>query len=428
MKKICTKLKKGFDPIFDIIIPKGKDQNMMFSCFFCFYAIFSVLMYLKFKDSFPLHGLGYDPIFRLYNLTTIDSFFYPAGGLRHPLFIPLLSPLIVLASILKKISGELALQVPLLMLFFNLVAASSILTIYKYCTKLLSISQKRALLICILFGLFSHFLFLSFTLETFPLSMWGLLILVYITTNNILSAQKIPTTTNVILFCFITGITISNGLKCLVAQLFQLGRFKIKIKTFLISGTICLGSIILYSLISYCAAMIFAGGWSWEHLKIEHTSLWISSEIAPNIFHDLFCEPLLFHHNYNDFWVDIMEKPLIYNTIFPLIICILFYSIIIFSFAISIRERSVIFLISLFLTDILIHIICEFGIRELYIYCSHWFFMLPLLIGWLYKKLKAEKTKKVLDIVLVIFCISFAINNIPRLLDALLFQQFTLFQ
>ena len=409
MKKICIKLKKGFAPILDIITPKGKDQKMILWGFFCFYAIFSVLMYLKFKDSFPKHGLGYDLMF-----------VYAAGGLRHPLFVLFFSPLRVSGFILNMISGELALQALLIMLTCNLIASSSILTIYKYCTNLLSVSPKRASLICILFSLFSYFLFLSFLPETFLLSMWGLLILVYISTNNILSSRNVPTTTNVILFWFITGITSSNGLKCLIAQLFQRAKLKIKIKTFLISGIICLGLIISYLLISYCAAMIFYGQWASGHLKIENTTTWISLGFTPNIFHDFFCEPLLFHHNYI-FWVDFLEKPLVYNNIFPLITCILFYSIIIFSLVISIREKSIIFLISLFLTDILVHIICKFGIEELYIYCFHWFFALPLLIGWLYKKLKLEKTKKVLDIILVIFCVSFAINNIPRLLEAILF-------
>ena len=345
MKKICTKLKEGFDPTLDIIIPKGKDQKMIFFCFFCFYAIFSFLFYLKYYSGFPdKEILNYD----VYDWNLFFSRkngllpFY--GGLRHPFITLIFSPFISLSILIKMLSAKFCFQIIFLSLIYNIISALSILIIYKYCNVLLKIRKREALLICILFALFAHVLLLSFIVETFQLSMLGLLIMVYLTTDNILNKKKIPLITNIILFCYITGVTVSNGAKGLIALLFQKTKLKERLKSIIFSKIICL----LIIIFSFSSSVIISKYTTGDFFLRNNTKEYISSMDNVNIFHDFFSEPILFHHNY-EFWGNSPEKPFLYYSVFPMIISILFYALILFALFLNIKNRSILLLLSFYL-------------------------------------------------------------------------------
>jgi hypothetical protein len=70
----------------------------------------------------------------------------------------------------------------------------------------------------------------------------------------------------------------------------------------------------------------------------------------------------------------------------------------------------------LFLVDIVIHCVIRFGIDEPFIYGAHWIYCIPLLLGWLYKKLKATQAKVFLALICCLFIV-LVINNLVRLSD-----------
>ena len=411
MKKILKQIKDGLLPILDILIPRNKDEKWIFGISFFIYVCLSVLFFNKYGSDFPDEEiLNYDIGNWTERYSVIQSLFPFYGGVRHPLLMPILYPLIILGYAIRLLSGELALHILFIMFFFNMIAASSITTIYKYCVNLIRISKTQTLILCVFFALFAHILLLSFIPETFQLSMLGLLIVVYLTTDSLLNNKKIPLITNIILFVYVSGITLSNGAKCVIAQLFQKDNFKNKRKTILLSGLITSVLIFFSFLLSYIASLIYFGEW-----RLQGGTLIYLFSGQVNLISEMFFEPIIFH--LSSLWGYTANAIFTYNTIFPTIVNLVLYAVIICAALVNIKKKAVLLLLLFFGIDVLIHIICGFGIADPYIYCLHWLFIFPLLIGWLYKEISNSKVKMGLTIVLLFLIISLALNNIPRIIE-----------
>jgi hypothetical protein len=243
--------------------------------------------------------------------------------------------------------------------------------------------------------------------------MFGLLVLIYATTDSILNNRKIPVASNVILFCFITGITISSGLKVFFAQFFQSGKFRDKCYTFILSGLACTGLILFSLATTYVLSRFFFGDWLIEDNTVDYISS-LSSVSFISLFHDFFCEPILFHQNY-DFWNWAWMGNLQYNALFPLVMCSILYVIVIIALAVNIKQKSVWLLLSFFLSDVLIHMVFGYGIFGSYIFGLHWLFIIPLSIGWLYHSMKSKRLKIGLDVLVICIAVFCAFHNFPRL-------------
>lgn len=413
--RLIRKVLEGFNFIKQTIVPKGKDQLLVFFGFFTFYAIFSFLMFKKYGDLFLEEEiLNYDVKYWM-NVFSSKKVMILSHSVKHPFITQVFSPFILLALSTKAVSIK---YVFLIMLFFNFIAALSINLIYKYCTILLNLSKIRGLLICLFFGFFAHVLLLSFIPETFQLTMFGLLVMVYYTTDNILNKTKIPTAVHVILFFYSAGVTITNSVKSGFLQLFQREDLKKKVRVILISGFFFLGVLVLFNALTYIGFSIFSEG---RVLSSSHIVEFIGSVgDGVDFFHDLFADPILFHHNYPLWWKGFPTESFQYNTITPVIVTILFYLLVLVAIVVNIKRRSVLLLVGLFGIDIFIHVICGFGIMALSIYCLHWIFIFPLLVAWLYKSIENQKIKIGLDVFVVCMTIYFAFNNLSSIAELVL--------
>lgn len=74
-------------------------------------------------------------------------------------------------------------------------------------------------------------------------------------------------------------------------------------------------------------------------------------------------------------------------------------------------------IILLLLEDVLIHAVVMYGLRDGFIYGGHWVFTVPILLGWLYKSIPAEKTKTVFISGTAVFTLFLITNNLIRLYD-----------
>jgi len=417
MRKFLIDFINGMKFIFDTIIPKGKEQKLIYFSALFFYVIFSFLMYKKYGlMEWETNVVNYDGFMWIDHFSNLEYFAPYRAGIRHPLFTSIFLPVTLISFLLKIISGKLVLHVIFFYLLYSLITPLSFVLVYKYCSSLLKLSKIRALLITVLFSLFAHNLILSFTPETFPLSMLGLLLMIYITTDNIFNHKKIPLASNIIMFCFISGVTSSNSIKCAIIQLFQnIKPFRRKIETILKSGLTYSGLFILSIVAAYIIQIVLYGKW----MMGNNTGYFIKSIHEAtiegvNLFQEFFFEPLLFHHNYNFFLIESV-KPLIYYNSFPEITALIFYCLVIFSLLMTFKERIILLLLAMFSVDIFIHIVIGFGIRDTYVYCQHWFFICPLAIAFMYKKIRNAKIKTGIDILLIFFIIAFAWNNLPLL-------------
>jgi len=416
MRKIWMDGVNGLRYIVEIIIPKGRDQKLVFYSFLVFYVLLSLLMYLKHGlMAWQTNVLNYDVYMWIDRLSSIEYLAPYRAGLRHPLFTSLILPVTAIAIFLKAVSGKLAIHVLFFFLLYNFIAAFSNTIVYKYCSAILNIGKRSALLICLLFSLFAHNLVLSFLPETFPLAMLGLLVMIYLTSDSILNKKEIPLATNIILFSFISGVTITNSMKCAIAQLFQMGKsLRQRMEVVLKSGLICLGLCILSISIAYVIQIFLYGKW----MMGDNTGEFISSIKGVDIFQVFFSEPLLFHHNYDFFTMEFV-KPLLYHGFIAKITVIAFYCLVLFTLLSNIKDKIILFLLSVFSIDVLIHFVFGFGIEDSYIYSQHWFFICPLAIAVAYRKIQNTKIKAGMDLLLIIFIITFAYNNLPLLVHFL---------
>jgi len=414
MRKLLIEIAEGIKFISEIINPKRKDQKWVFCFFFLLSIPISLLMYTKFGLLHPkTHTLGYD-VFEYIDRISSIGFFVPGSvGVRHPLLAIILSPLALIAIPLKIISGKLILHVIFLYLSFSVISTLSYTVVYKYCSDLLNIRKMRSFLICLLFSVFGHNIYLSYFPESFPVSMFGLLVIVYMTSDCILNKRRVPLASNIIMFCFLSGVTVTNGMKSAIAQLFQtVMPFRQRIILVLKSGLIFLSLYIISIGITFVTYRLYFG-----RNIIDQTFDYFSFTRGLNELSEFFLEPLMFHHNYS--FVGPLTKPFVYNSIFPLITAFVFYGFILFAILRNIKDKIILLLLSMFSFDILIHFICGFGLDESYIFCQHWFFIFPISIALLYYKIRNEKTKTGMDFLLVFFIIAFAWNNYPLLISFL---------
>jgi hypothetical protein len=406
--RIIKQIKEGFLPILDIMIPKGKYEKRIFGIFFFLFACFSVLFLHKYGNHCPHEEiLDYDIDYWRACFWTIPTQPFQ-GGARHPLLMVIFFPLNCLVFGIRLLSGELFLHYYLIAFFFNAVTALSIMIIYKYCVNLIRISKVQALIVCLLFAFFAHILLLSFVAETFQLSMLGLLLVVYLTTDSFLNNKKIPIITNVILFVYVAGVTVSNGLKCVFAQLFQSGDFRYKRNSILLSGIITFVLILFSFFINSLVTEV-------NLTNARNSASGFTFAGQADIISEMFFEPVLFHQSHS-FWGKCHEI-FAYNTIFPVIVNLILYAVIICAVLVNIRKKAVLLLLSFFGADVLIHLICGFGIDTLQVYSLHWLFIFPLLIGWLYKEINNSKMKTGLNVLILLLSISLAVNNIPRIIE-----------
>ena len=100
----------------------------------------------------------------------------------------------------------------------------------------------------------------------------------------------------------------------------------------------------------------------------------------------------------------------IFLNIINISIIILFLSGVIIGFKTELMKL----LLSLFSIDILIHIICGFGINEIYIYSPHYLFIITLAIGYACKSLLCNWNRISIFILLIITITCF-INNMYKI-------------
>lgn len=415
-KSFVFSLKESVNFLIQIIIPRQKKERIVFLFFFLVFVLMSIVAYYdnNFAVSRTNEIIGYDIGVWFHILSRKLALLPYFMAERHPYATMLLSPIIIIGSVLKDLSGDLGLHIIFIMLVFSAIMSLSLTVLYKYCVNLLKLSALRSFILTLLCSLFSQILLLSILPESYPISMLLLLLMVYMTTENILMKKKIPFGANVITQFILTGITITNFLKYVVAQFFQTGTIKKHLRLVFFSGIVCLITIILSIAITQLIAVNFMGEY-WS----EFNSFGFITRDNINLFQDPLCESIFFHDYSTFYFVEIgrIGETMIYNDIYPEYISLLFYSLIVLSVILNIRKKSVLLLLSFILVDVLIHVIFGFGYQEMHIYSLHWLFIFPLLIGWLYKTLKYEKVKMLLDVLLLTTIIGLGIHNIPRIYD-----------
>jgi hypothetical protein len=327
--------------------------------------------------------LGYDTDIRF----TTDPIMMSSENLlrwsvRHPLYTFFYFPIIFVNELLLKLGWDITR--PLFMSSSVIVMGFSYLFLYKI-LRTIKLGNRQCLALLCLFGSFAHVILLGIQVDSFVITMFLLLLMILLFCrhhHNFL--------TDNLLFLGLTGTTSTSFVKFAIYQFVEEKRIRITFRRFIQSIllfviTLSLTIPDLLFRLSLRRGLIYA--------FIGDTLQYTGSRIDKcHLFIDNFLsEPILFHDKTGIvFSSETINLPSYPNLFFYLPVAILFI-LTLFSVIIN-RNLGLTWLFCLcFTIDILIHFGIGYGIEEAQLFCGHWMFYLPIMIGLLIKHLTQKR-------------------------------------
>lgn len=376
---------------FKLFLPKGKTETTLLITLSIIYLSYSII--LIFQTSIIDHPtietdlyFSFDnPLILKYGRTQISG---------HPLIMLFYYPLVLIGNGLAMLIGLKAKTVFFVLLCSFFISMSSVY-IYRYLNKIVEIESRISLFITLFFSFFSTNLILSFTPESFTLSIFFLSFNVYYFSAYIKKEIFPPLIPSIILSSvMLGGVTITNFAKGVIPILFARSSITSIIKRGIVLGVSFIAILCVIHLASYYILdKDFLGS------ILAHREYYTSGTLSPGLFFDrVFCHfwgaPIFFSELasnafYNpayDHWGKMIseegyDKWWQYLFTFSLLIMI------IVSVIKNYKNRLMWMVVFLLAVDITIHVVFRFGIITPFIYGSHWIYCIPLLLGWLYKSL-----------------------------------------
>lgn len=362
--------------VWDIICPKNHQEWTIFLFSILYFCIIAVLfLQQRTVDNIPAM-LGYDTSAHMiveHKIISLQHIF--SWDLRHPLLNLMFLPPLLIDYFLSLF--DLNYKWEIFTMYSSLISSYTGLLLYKALSYICE--KKTAILLLIMFYSFAHTILLSIQIDSFIYSMLFLvmLLLVYIT-------NKKNTYINNVLFFTLTGTTSTNIIKFLIYSYFITNK-KIKdaILTF-IKSTVLFLCIFIITIPDLFNRLFI------QHLGLRYSLLAQTLDYrgtALNKMHlfitNFISEPFLFHYKENLLYSnDTINLPP-YSNIFCNLVVLTIICLSTISIAINYKNKIVQLFISFFSIDLFIHYIIGYGIEEGQLFCGHWFFFIPLLLGLL---------------------------------------------
>lgn len=412
----------AFIDIIRATLPQDRDEKRVFVFAFAFYLFLGCfwLFHVNLDKGFTL--LGYDT----YEYT-IGEFLVPYKvlffKLRHPLMAFWLFPVSVIAYLPEWLLG-IASVLPVFTVATNLAMALSTSLVWRIC-RFVNPSSINGNLICTgVYFSFAQVIILSFAVESFPFS--SLALLSYISYVCLLP-KKTDIYSNNLFFAIVSGITITNGLKFVLAQLlwkekcldFVKRTFKSSFLFFFltsiavlvavarwvflirpVSPDVSLISLLLGDSMNYVMHYDFV-----QRLKVAGYNFFVSPI--------LLCVDAL---NFEGF--DFSEKVLSNLSIWVIPLCV-FYSGLLLSLWINRKKQLVSVFLCFLAVDVLIHLILGYGLNEGHIFSGHWLFMFPILLAMLSNFFKNSIIRNIYYLCLFIFGGFLFVHNISYIVTGI---------
>lgn len=394
----CKQIIIGCKEIMKFIKSSMPSTNIEYCIFAVTLTYFLTILFMLIQHTdgcFNYGFLGYDTTTNLYEShrsLTLNNFF--VWNFRHPLFSLSYFPASFI-NWLINILGNKGVHAYIFMCYSCVIVSLSLVILYKILNSLLQ--NKGITLLCIiLFCSFSHVMFISLQVESFTISLWGILLLIYYFINN--------STGNIVLdnfmLCLLSGTTLTNGIKLFIVQYIQSSTFIICIKRFF--SSIYLFCILLIPTIFNLCYNIFFLKHNLKFSLIGTTLNFIETNNSKlNVLWNMFLtEPIMFHNQSNIILSGSPETSIYTYPLWGTISLILLYILLIISAVLNRKQKIVQFIIFSLLSDIIICIIAGYGSSEAHLFCAHWFCFIPILIALFYKIIKINKIRYFLS-----FCI-----------------------
>lgn len=393
--------------LFRLLFPLNKTELNLLIVTICFYFIIGIVIATQ---STIMHKYM-DAYFSLDNSKIFHSGISNYDG--HPLLYMFTALPVHFGNFLYRIFGTMESKAIFIMFICNYLVASSAVYIFRYLKEIIGL-EKFPLYSITIFYIFSWTsLTLSFTFETFTFSLFLLSFIVYYYSAKIKYNSKTSPLVNAILAISIGGITLTNFTKGLIPILFIDEKKKTIITRIMLISIVF---VIIYSLVIYThPSLLDSMAFRFNKYTVSEShyfknafcSFWGSSFLYPPISAE-------FTPAFNQ--ITIMPKYL--QHIWEYIIISMVGIFVIYSMIYNYRNKYVQMLSLYFLCDITLHLIVKYGIDEAFLYSGHWFYLIPLFLGWFYKSIPV-KYKKVYSTVLGSLIVIIVANNLFQQIEFL---------
>jgi hypothetical protein len=165
------------------------------------------------------HMSGYDPI--TYAVVTHWDVTYQV--FRHPLLAWMVYPLFLLNNGLIALTGYNLVQF-LLAALLLVCNSYSVVFLYRIFKEIIGVRRDDAILLTAFFYGFAHIMVASIVADHFTLSMFLLLLTLYIAGRWMRENREMTILQTLVLFVVTAGVTLSNGVKILIDALFVNGK------------------------------------------------------------------------------------------------------------------------------------------------------------------------------------------------------------
>lgn len=373
-----------FFRFFREIIPIGKAEWLL--CLGSF-GIFAMLDYfLAFRYRIIFDGrIPWDAYFSFDNRAIVMT----GGGFeRHPLSNFFFDGL---RSFALWISGQKydAVFRLVLALCSSLAVMLSLLYLFKYCRNVVKLNPKESWLITLFFSSFSTVWMLFFTPETYTYTLPALLFFVYSVSLKLQRNETPSWLTMTLANILIGGLTITNGAKVYLPQLFIAKNWK----SLRAMGGMVLKSVA--SIVIFVLLFLWRMDFQWQKI-VEQTGTQYEkfSQLKAIPFWDMAVSwfwggPMLFPdfiiQNYQS-KAGFPYKALFFNTyqnVWEYLWVGIIFLLALTAIFLNRKNRLVWMLVNFFVVDFAIHLLLKFGLRTAYIYGAHYIFIVPMLLPWL---------------------------------------------
>lgn len=359
---------------------------------FTIFFAFGIFVNCRVQETGAIEVFGYDYVTFMSQMR--EPMWITYTGFRHPGLGLVLSPVVVVAGMLAKVSQSASDKFIVIV-----IAAVGVLNVW--------LMKKIGGWIAVsLFMTFGFLWVLVAVPESFPFAMTSLLLVVVACCEEVRRKREgllpLPLLVWGCLFALAGAVTITNCVKVIVAYLIcnweAIKKAECSIGVRKVPGwfALCLCFVIfvvfgaLFFLLrmycwnalhpeapkSICAALSQTVGWIPRGLGIagrarDAVVSFIAIPLVPRVS-----------------WGDLTQPapPTLLGVSWCLVLC----GCAILSAILNRRQKVIQVMAGMFTIDLVIHVICGWGLNEGWIFCAHWFWMVPILIGQLFNWRNSE--------------------------------------
>ena len=409
MKKIHYR--QQLSEIWHELKPSDSIERRVFFLLFAYFAVFATAFcFIVLPKEQSLGMLGYDTFGHLtYEPMMISTDNIINWNLRHPLYRLFFLPLILVNEGLLYIGINITW--PLFLATSTWFMSCSSLFVFKT-LRTLGLNTTNASIIILLYCSFAHIIMLCIQVDSFVLSMFfcSAMILLYVQRFH----NKL---TDNLLFLGIAGTTSTNFVKFAIYQLIEEKSFrKAYIRFFRSIGVFCVFFALSFPnlvtrLIERPRGFLYAVmGDSFDYQGSDNNKWQL-------FFENFLSEPFLFHHTngiISSF--ETIHLPSYPSVLYYVPIVIIFL-LVVSSVVVNWHKRFIHLFCCCFGFDLFMHFGIGYGMEEGQLFCGHWLFFIPIVIGLLTNIHKGVgKTIQVLVMTISIFLLT---TNLYHLYNSL---------